>query len=74
MMRPRTHLFLLLLWAGCLLCAIAANDDKIEVDDEPHPDPNEENYPGMIYIGRMNDEGKRVGFEADNGRMNVSII
>jgi hypothetical protein len=46
----------------------------IEVDEEPHPDPNEENYPGMIYIGRMNDEGKRVGFDADNGRMHVSII
>jgi len=45
----------------------------VEIDGEPHPDPNEENYSGMIYIGRLDDDGKRVSFDADNGMMNVSI-
>jgi len=35
--------------------------------DEAHPDPNEEEYSNMIYIGRVDDDGKRVGFEHDNG-------
>ena len=35
--------------------------------EEIHPDPNEEDYSNMIYIGRVDDDGKRVGFEHDNG-------
>ena len=35
--------------------------------DEGHPDPNEEEYSNMIYIGRVDDDGNRVGFEHDNG-------
>lgn len=34
---------------------------------EPHPDPNEEDYPGMVYVGRLDGEGKRMGFDVDNG-------
>jgi hypothetical protein len=36
---------------------------------DPHPDPNDENYDGMIYIGRHDEEGHRVGFEVDNGEL-----
>lgn len=48
---------------------IEANDDpEIGLNLEPHPDPNEENYPNMIYVGRMEEDGKtRVGFDVDNG-------
>ena len=35
--------------------------------EESHPDPNEEDCSNMIYIGRVDDDGKRVGFEHDNG-------
>ena len=72
MIRPH-HPFLLL-WTACLFCSFAAKDELVEVDEEPHPDPNVENYSGMIYIGRLDDDGKRVGFDADNGMLNVSII
>ena len=62
----------LLLWTSCLFYASAANNEVIEIDDEePHPDPNEENYFGMIYIGRLDDDGKRVGWHTDNGMMNA---
>jgi len=71
-MRPPPLQFLLL-WTASLFCAIAAKDEVVEIDEEPHPDPNEENYTGMIYIGRLDDDGKRVGFDVDNGMMNVSI-
>lgn len=49
--------------------AIASVNDVVAVGDEgeQHPDPNDENYPGMIYIGRIDDDGRRVGFAADNG-------
>ena len=33
---------------------------------EPHPDPNHEHYEGMVYIGMLDTDGKRVGFEHDN--------
>jgi hypothetical protein len=45
----------------------AAADPVDATDEEPHPDPNEEDYPGMAYIGRLDGEGRRVGFDADNG-------
>jgi len=33
-----------------------------------HPDPNDENYDGMIYVGKYHEvTGKRVGFDQDNG-------
>ena len=44
---------------------------KNDEEEETHPDPNHENHPGMIYIGRLegeNDEDRRrVGFDFDNG-------
>lgn len=34
---------------------------------EAHPDPNDEHYDGMIYVGKHNEEtGKRIGFENDD--------
>ena len=53
-----------------LLSAIltAAADEAVDIsNEEPHPDPNEEDYTGMAYIGRMDDDGRRVGFDQDNG-------
>ena len=52
---------------------IAKEEDDIEDAEygsalDPHPDPNDENYEGMIYIGRHDEEGHRVGFEEDNGK------
>jgi len=59
----------ILLWT--IYCQFYASSTEVDVvvdeEEEPHPDPNEENYPGMIYIGRMDDDGRRVGFDADNG-------
>ena len=35
---------------------------------EDHPDPNEENYDGMIYVGKIDlESGRRIGFEQQNG-------
>ena len=59
--------FCILLWTFCLFDAAVSFDDEELINDEPHPDPNEEDYPNMIYIGRIDDDGKRVGFEYDNG-------
>ncbi len=62
----------LLLWIACIVYATAIGDEVIEVDGKEHqhhPDPNEENYSGMVYVGRIDDEGKRVGFDADNGTL-----
>jgi len=56
----------ILLWTTCLL-STTANDEAAVGEEEPHPDPNEEDYSGMIYIGRLDEDGRRVGFEADNG-------
>jgi formylglycine-generating enzyme required for sulfatase activity len=46
--------------AGWSIIAAAANNNE-------HPNPNEENYPGMIYVGRSDDDGTRTGFHVDNG-------
>eukprot|EP00584_Thalassiosira_punctigera_P006516 CAMPEP_0172535712 /NCGR_PEP_ID=MMETSP1067-20121228/7589_1 /TAXON_ID=265564 ORGANISM="Thalassiosira punctigera, Strain Tpunct2005C2" /NCGR_SAMPLE_ID=MMETSP1067 /ASSEMBLY_ACC=CAM_ASM_000444 /LENGTH=474 /DNA_ID=CAMNT_0013320653 /DNA_START=100 /DNA_END=1524 /DNA_ORIENTATION=- len=70
MTSPRRHppgklgLFLLL-WLTAASSARANEADGEE--EEPHPDPNEEDYPGMIYVGRMDDDGRRTGFDVDNG-------
>lgn len=39
----------------------------LDVDLEGHPDPNDENHEGMVYVGRLTDDGTRVGFDVDNG-------
>lgn len=59
-MKDCSYLVLLLLLLYFVSC-ISAHDKE-----EPHPDPNEENYKGMIYIGRHHN-GTRVGFDEDNG-------
>lgn len=43
---------------------------------DPHPDPNEENYEGMIYIGRHEEDGTRMGFDKNNGMviLNKSVL
>lgn len=39
----------------------------IGTEVEPHPDPNEEDYPGMIYVGRIDPiTNKRLSNEYDN--------
>lgn len=40
---------------------------------DPHPDPNEENYDGMIYIGRHEEDGKRMGFDKNNGMLFIRV-
>jgi len=45
----------------------AINDPEVGSALDPHPDPNEENHDGMIYLGMLGDNGHRVGFEVDNG-------
>ena len=70
---------LLLLTISCLsrLVVASANDNNNDNDNdndewganlEDHPDPNEENYPGMIYVGKHDEQtGRRIGFNRDNG-------
>lgn len=33
---------------------------------DPHPDPNDEDHNGMIYVGRIDEDGSRIGFDQDN--------
>mmetsp|Transcript_29414 Transcript_29414/g.37964 ORF Transcript_29414/g.37964 Transcript_29414/m.37964 type:complete len:484 (+) Transcript_29414:21-1472(+) len=75
-MKSMCHPLRSLWWAILLIIIISANSTTDEAesavpinpDNEPHPDPNEENYPGMIYIGRHDHhDGKRTGFHTDNG-------
>lgn len=54
--------YLLWLLPWLLLCVSSGL-----INDEPHPDPNDEQYEGMIYIGRHYHNGTRVGFDQDNG-------
>lgn len=49
------------------------NDDEFLENDivgsavEPHPDPNDEDYPGMIYVGRIDyTTGRRLSNDYDN--------
>ena len=46
----------------------AINDPEVGSALDPHPNPNEENYDGMIYVGMLDIEGHRVGFDVDNGK------
>jgi sulfatase modifying factor 1 len=44
------------------------NDAEVGATVEAHPDPNDEQYDGMIYVGRHDPiTGKRIGFDDDNG-------
>ena len=60
--------YLLLCCIIIIVCSTAVYNEIVD-DEEPHPDPNDENYSGMIYIGRMDEDGKRVGWHTDNGRI-----
>ncbi|KAG7343026.1 sulfatase-modifying factor [Nitzschia inconspicua] len=43
------------------------DDDEWGANLEDHPDPNDEHYDGMIYVGKHDDNGRRLGFDVDNG-------
>jgi hypothetical protein len=47
---------------------------EIDATEEPHPDPNDEDYLGMAYIGRLDEGGRRVGFDFDNGELSMLSI
>jgi hypothetical protein len=43
-------------------------EDELGANLEDHPDPNDEHYSGMIYVGKHDEEtGRRIGFDRDNG-------
>ena len=43
-------------------------DEEWDTNLEDHPDPNDENYDGMIYVGKHDEStGRRVSFDQDNG-------
>eukprot|EP00531_Pseudo-nitzschia_arenysensis_P003876 CAMPEP_0116145378 /NCGR_PEP_ID=MMETSP0329-20121206/16557_1 /TAXON_ID=697910 /ORGANISM="Pseudo-nitzschia arenysensis, Strain B593" /LENGTH=485 /DNA_ID=CAMNT_0003640971 /DNA_START=71 /DNA_END=1528 /DNA_ORIENTATION=- len=47
---------------------IVQAEDEWGANLEDHPDPNEEHYGGMIYVGKHDETtGKRIGFDEDNG-------
>ena len=58
-----------------VVAATKNNGEKAELVDEEwgtnledHPDPNDENYDGMIYVGKHDEiTGRRVSFDQDNG-------
>ena len=44
------------------------SDEELGANIEAHPDPNDEEYDGMVYVGKHDiSTGRRVGFEEDNG-------
>jgi len=50
-----------------LLPVLDWDDEEIGANLDPHPDPNDENHEGMVYVGRHDEHGKRLGFDQDNG-------
>ncbi len=66
--------FLLLLLAVLTHSSIGDSSSSSSISNEatnesssPHPDPNDEEYPGMVYLGRMHSDGvTRHGFDTDN--------
>ena len=48
----------------------------IALEEEPHPDPNDEHYTGMIYVGRHDEQtGRRIGFDDERHPSNgISYI
>jgi formylglycine-generating enzyme required for sulfatase activity len=44
------------------------NNEEWGANLEDHPDPNDEHYDGMIYVGKHDERtGRRLGFDTDNG-------
>ena len=76
----------LIIWATILLIIISLSNANNSITDEEaaalaaandkheHPDPNEENYPGMVYIGRIDNDGKtRTGFHIDGTHIDNGV-
>ena len=75
----------LIIWATILLIIISSSNANNSITDEEaaalaaandqheHPDPNEENYSGMVYIGRIDDDGKRTGFHVDGTHVDNGV-
>lgn len=73
MMKTKTRLILVLSIA--LIAAIRnqhhchakeENEEEATIhpaDEEDHPDPNEEHYEGMIYVGRLHEDGMTFIFD-----------
>ena len=55
-----TRVFLCLLAA---LSVVLAEEYGSNLD--PHPDPNEEDYEGMIYVGKVDEAGRRLARDQD---------
>ena len=75
----------LIIWATILLIITSSSNANNSITDEEaaalaaandqheHPDPNEENYSGMVYIGRIDDDGKRTGFHVDGTHVDNGV-
>jgi hypothetical protein len=60
-------MFLVTLYYAVVICA-KEEDGEVLYDEEAHPDPNDEHYDGMIYVGRLHADGvTRVGWHEPNG-------
>lgn len=59
-------------WSSFIVFGAEEVRDWSTEEIEDHPDPNEENYVGMVYVGKHDaSTGRRIGFDEDNG---VSFI
>ncbi|CAJ1953124.1 unnamed protein product [Cylindrotheca closterium] len=59
-------------WSGVVVVGAEKVRDWSNEELEDHPDPNDENYAGMVYVGKHDTStGRRVGFDEGNG---VSFI
>lgn len=74
---PGSALLLLLNTPAKWLCRTSAYTATVTANDysefnanlDPHPNPNEEHYDNMIYVGRMmhnKEKDARIGFDVDN--------
>ena len=43
------------------------DDPELGANLEDHPDPNDEHYDGMVYVGRHDHDGRRMSRAHDNG-------
>jgi hypothetical protein len=64
---PLICMFLVTLNYAVVICAKEGEGEE-SYDEEAHPDPNEEHYEGMVYVGRLHADGvTRVGWHEPNG-------
>lgn len=46
--------------------------EAVYEEEEDHPNPNDEHYEGMIYVGRLHEDGvTRVGWHEPNGTLRL---